>query len=89
MRNYGIYMDNDGYDGFIILVYTSEDHLYIYISISIFLYIYIYMYTYVGLSSVYIYIWENNNNYISRPTSISFFFFWCNGHKHVNHQQLT
>jgi uncharacterized membrane protein len=51
MRNYGIYMDNDGYDGFIILVYTSEDHLYIYISISIFLYIY----TYVGLSSVYIY----------------------------------
>jgi uncharacterized membrane protein len=43
MRNYGIYMDNDGYDGFIILVYTSEDHLYIYISISIFLYIYIYI----------------------------------------------
>ena len=70
MRNYGIYMDNDGYDGFIILVYTSEDHLYI--SIYLYPYFCIYIYTYEVLNSVYIhiYIWENNNNYISRPTSI-------------------
>ena len=70
MRNYGIYMDNDGYDGFIILVYTSEDHLYIYL--YIYIHISVYIYTYEVLNSVYIhiYIWENNNNYISRPTSI-------------------
>ena len=44
----------------------------IYIYLYIYIHISVYIYTYEVLNSVYkyIYIWENNNNYISRPTSI-------------------